>query len=223
MTKHIIANSNTGIIHQLKKHFESEDFYFIEKKQELNIDYLKEINPRYIFFPHWSYKIPEDIFNNFECVLFHMTDLPFGRGGSPLQNLIIRGISHTKISAIKVIKEFDAGPVYLKKELCLNGNAEEIYLRASVIMSGMIDEIIEKEPLPIEQIGEPEFFTRRKPYMSNINELEQLVQLFDHIRMLDAEGYPKAFLESENFRFEFSRASYKSDNSIIADVRIFKK
>ncbi len=26
----------------------------------------------------------------FECVCFHMTDVPYGRGGSPLQNLIIR-------------------------------------------------------------------------------------------------------------------------------------
>jgi len=41
--------------------------------------------------------------------------------------------------------------------------------------------------------------------------------------MLDAEGYPKAFFENENFRFEFSRASLKSNNTIIADVRISKK
>ena len=30
-----------------------------------------------------------------------MTDLPYGRGGSPLQNLIIRGFESTKISAIE--------------------------------------------------------------------------------------------------------------------------
>ncbi len=51
-------------------------------------------------------------FFNFNCVVFHMTDLPFGRGGSPLQNLISRGIYKTKISAIKVVKEIDAGPIY---------------------------------------------------------------------------------------------------------------
>ena len=41
--------------------------------------------------------------------------------------------------------------------------------------------------------------------------------------MLDAEGYPQAYLETDEFRFEFNRASLKADNSIIADVRIFKK
>ena len=46
-----------------------------------------------------------------------MTDLPYGRGGSPLQNLIARGFLETKISAILVEKQLDAGPVYLKMEL----------------------------------------------------------------------------------------------------------
>ena len=46
-----------------------------------------------------------------------MTDLPYGRGGSPLQNLIVRGHKHTMISAIKCVKELDAGPIYLKKPL----------------------------------------------------------------------------------------------------------
>jgi methionyl-tRNA formyltransferase len=41
--------------------------------------------------------------------------------------------------------------------------------------------------------------------------------------MLDAEGYPNAFLETEIFKLEFTRASLKADKSIIADVRIIKK
>ena len=49
-----------------------------------------------------------------------MTDLPYGRGGSPLQNLIVRGHKETKISAIKVVKELDAGPVLSSLELMLN-------------------------------------------------------------------------------------------------------
>lgn len=55
-----------------------------------------------------------------------MTDLPYGRGGSPLQNLIKRNIENTKISAIKVVKDLDAGDIYLKRDLNLNGTADEI-------------------------------------------------------------------------------------------------
>jgi len=55
-----------------------------------------------------------------------MTYMPYGRGGSPLQNLIVRGYRHTKLTALRMVEEFDAGPVYLKEDLCLEGNAEEI-------------------------------------------------------------------------------------------------
>ena len=69
----------------------NKHFILIDKKEELNLEKVRATNPRYIFFPHWSYIVPEEIYNNFECVIFHMTDVPFGRGGSPLQNLITRG------------------------------------------------------------------------------------------------------------------------------------
>ena len=48
-----------------------------------------------------------------------MTDVPFGRGGSPLQNLISRGIYETKISAFRCVAEMDAGPVYPKRPFSL--------------------------------------------------------------------------------------------------------
>ena len=78
---------------------------------------LKQIKkPLYIFFLHWSWKVPPQIINNYECVCFHMTDVPYGRGGSPLQNLIARNHRSTKLTALRMIKDFDAGPVYLKKD-----------------------------------------------------------------------------------------------------------
>src|SRR2546427_4886313 len=60
----------------------------LRAKQELAAEKLKQIRPDFVFFPHWSWPIPEEIHSQFECVIFHMTDLPYGRGGSPLQNLI---------------------------------------------------------------------------------------------------------------------------------------
>jgi len=122
-----------------------------------------------------------------------------------------------------VVKDLDAGPVYLKRNLSLYGNAEEIYLRAGDIIIEMIHEIIKSQLKPVEQIGTPVVFKRRTPAMSNMEELDDIEGIYDYIRMLDAEGYPKAFIENAKFRFEFSRASLKSDKSIIADVRIFKK
>lgn len=66
-------------------------------------------------------------------------------------------------------------------------------------------------------------FTRRKPEDSNIGEVSDINQIYDYIRMLDAEGYPHAFLETAGLKYEFTRVSKKADGSLVADVKISRK
>lgn len=197
-------------------------WYWCKDKDEFNFENLKKNRPKYIFIPHWSQIIPEEIFNNFECIVFHMTDLPYGRGGSPLQNLIVNGKTSTKISAIRVSKGIDTGPVFLKKELSLEGTAREIFERATDVIYEMIIEIIKKRPKPVEQAGDVVIFRRRHSSDGNLETLGQLNQVYDYIRMLDCDGYPPAFIETPHFKFEFSNACL-DDNEITAHVRITKK
>ena len=199
-----------------------DECYLIDNKENFNLNVLKEIKPTYVFLPHWSYIVPKDIYEAYECVIFHMTDLPFGRGGSPMQNLILRGIYETKVSALRCCEGLDTGPIYVKRDLSLYGSAEEIYLRAAKIIKKMILYIIRNTPIPVGQKGEPVHFKRRRPEESNMDCLMSLEKMYDYIRMLDAEGYPHAFLETKHFRLEFRRASLKQD-CIHADVRIIMK
>jgi methionyl-tRNA formyltransferase len=111
----------------------------------------------------------------------------------------------------------DAGPIYLKSPLSLEGTAQEIFVRASKIIEEMIVTIIQDQPEPYEQSGEVVVFKRRKKDDGNIADLKSLKQVHDYIRMLDAEGYPSAFLETDHFRFEFSNSSIKNDK-LVADV-----
>jgi methionyl-tRNA formyltransferase len=197
----------------------SGEWHFIGSFDELSMEKLGKINPRYIFFLHWSWKVPDDIIANYECVCFHMTDVPYGRGGSPLQNLLIRGHRHTKLTALRMTHDFDAGPVYLQEELCLSGGAEEIYLSATRLSAHMIKSIIDKNLEPVPQTGDVVIFPRRQPAESEIPDLPSLEALHDFIRMLDAAGYPKAFLNYGKYRLEFSRAALY-DGRIVADVTI---
>lgn len=115
----------------------------------------------YLFFPYWSWKIPKVLLERFECVGFHMTDLPYGRGGSPLQNLILRDHKDTMLSAFRITEELDAGPIYLKRPLSLDGSAQEIFDRASnIIYNDMIPFIILNNPIPIPQTGKVVLFKR---------------------------------------------------------------
>ena len=168
-------------------------------------------HPEFIFFLHWSDWVPSEMIENYNCVCFHMTDVPYGRGGSPLQNLIIRGHTRTQLTALKMVKEFDAGPVYIKKDLSLEGNAEEIYIRSSRLSAGIIKEIIEKNIEPVQQHGECVVFNRRKHSDSEIKDCDNLEDLYDHIRMLDAEGYPKAYIKHGKFKLELLQANYYHD------------
>lgn len=209
---------NIKIFNEIIKNYLGK-WYFIFSQENFKIEDIKIINPQYIFFLHWSWKVPEEIINNYECVCFHMTDVPYGRGGSPLQNLIIKGHQQTKLTALRMTEEFDAGPVYLKENLSLGGGAEEIYIRASYLAAKMIKQIIEEQPEPIPQSGKVQNFKRRKPEQSEISQLNSLLDLHDFIRMLDAENYPKAFLEYQGFRYEFNRSALYN-GKIVADVTI---
>ncbi len=192
---------------------------FICESNELTDELIEEVSPRYIFFLHWSWIVPAKLTDNYECVCFHMTDVPYGRGGSPLQNLIVRGHRTTKLTALRMSQKLDAGPVYLKEELSLEGNAEEIYVRASELSAEMIQRIVSEQIEPQHQAGDPVIFKRRGPSDSRIPGLANVNAVYDFIRMLDAESYPRAFLEYGGFRFEFSRAASYSDR-IVADVTI---
>ena len=151
-----------------------------------------------------------------------MTDLPYGRGGSPLQNLILNKKKDTVLSAFKMNEEIDAGPVYLKKPLSLNGCAEEIYNRADELSFEMISEIILNEPYPKPQKNNATYFKRRSPSQSLIPPNLELSEIYDFIRMLDAPTYPKAFLNHGNIRLELNCAKF-FDNLIEARVIIKKK
>ena len=212
---------NKDIVSNLSKTQKNINWILIDKREEFNLEYLRAIKTDVIFIPHWSYIIPNDIFENYECIVFHMTDLPFGRGGSPLQNLISRGIYSTKISALKVDKGIDTGDVYLKENLELDGAATDIFERANHIIQKMIISILQNKIKPVPQKGKVTIFKRRKPHQSNIIELETLQKVYDYIRMLDAESYPKAFIVLGNKKIELSDVNLK--NHIVRGKFLIRK
>lgn len=220
MHKYIIVtvkkwNLEQYIVSGFKK---NKNFILINDPKKLTLKKLDSIKPKYIFFPHWSFKVNDKIINRYSCVCFHETNVPYGRGGSPIQNLILRNHKKTFITALKMTNVLDGGPVYIKRSLDLHGKAEEIYYRAAKIVFKMIKEIIKRNPKPLKQKGKIVRFKRRKPKQSNIpKNLDNLNNLYDFIRMLDADSYPKAFIKHGKFNIKFNNAklSKKSINAMV--------
>ena len=221
-TEYIVAAKddwNREIFEKYSKKL-SGHWLFCSNPSELD-SLLKDTNPRYIFFPHWSWIVSEVILDNNECVCFHMTDLPFGRGGSPLQNLIVRGFQDTVLTALKMESGIDTGPVYYKSPLSLKGSAKEIYKRASDLSWKMIADFVSDNPDSVPQIGNVVEFKRRTPDQSLIPDGLSLNEIYNYIRMLDAPGYPNAFIKDNGHYLEFRDAELV-DNELSSKIT-FKK
>jgi methionyl-tRNA formyltransferase len=220
MKKYIIASSKEWFYNTEKSSdFSKYDFIFLSKKEELTIARISKINPRYIFFPHWNWVVPSEIHEKYECICFHTAPLPFGRGGSPIQNLIIRNFDSAPVCALKMTEVLDGGPLYKKLDVSLLGGGDEIFIRISKVIEKLIIEIIQNEPIPIEQVGTVTYFKRRTPDQSKLPEDASMVDIFNHIRMLDANEYPLGYIEYGNLKIEFKNAVLRL-NGIEANVFI---
>lgn len=174
-----------------------------------------DVNPDkriFLFFPHVSGKVEKSILDQFTCIGFHAGDLPKDRGGSPIQNKILKGEYLTKLSAFLMTTEIDAGPIYLQAELDLSeGNIEEMLHDVSKLSARMMFKIANNRILPSPQIGEPSFVRRLDQNDSWISSLDlNPTQLFDRIRMVDGLGYPNARITIDNYDLVFSNASLQN-------------
>ena len=183
----------------------------ISGKEELSVEFLKKLKPDFIFFVHWNWIVSNEICDKYNCILFHAGPLPYGRGGSPIQNLIIKGFKHTPLCALKMVKELDAGPIYLKKKLSLSGSLTSIFKRMNKIVNELIFVIINKNIKPKAQVGEPTYFKRLSIIDNEIKKNIKLNEIYDKIRMIDHEEYPNAFIVLDNIKLEFYESKFKNE------------
>lgn len=191
----------------------------VRERAALTPGALSDFSPDLVFFPHWSWVVPEDIWARWACVVLHAAPLPWGRGGSPIQNQIARGRTETEVCALQMTGELDAGPVYARSPLSLLGGGDEIFMRLNRVSLELIRTVVAERPTAAPQAGEALVFRRRRPRQSALPRGATLEQLFDHIRMLDAEGYPPAFLEADGLRLTFRRPALRRGR-IDADVTL---
>jgi methionyl-tRNA formyltransferase len=196
---------------------------FIEEPEGLSFNRLKDINPRWVFFTHWSWIVPKIICDSFTCVGFHAADLPKFKGGSPLQNQIMRGVKKTKVCAFVLTEKVDDGAIYLREDLSLDGPLWKIWEQISITESLLICKMLVDPPKPVKQEGEETVFKRLLTRDSELTLGDwtgpSLEKLYDRIRMVDHNLYPRIHYQIGDKRLEFSNAKL-INNSLTATVRI---
>ena len=76
-------------------------FKIIKEKFQFSENIVFEFDPDIILWYGWSWIVPDNILNSYDCICLHPSPLPKYRGGSPIQNQII---NNEKMSAVTIFK-----------------------------------------------------------------------------------------------------------------------
>ncbi|MAS82691.1 MAG: methionyl-tRNA formyltransferase [Legionellales bacterium] len=223
MSKYIVASTHSWHLNVSSPSvYDSLEFIQVANQNEFNALNLEELSPEFIFFVHWNWVVPEAIFSKYKCVVFHIAPLPYGRGGSPIQNLILNGYEEAPVNALKMTKVLDGGAIYGSKTISFEGTISEIFGRAANVVEELIQKIIVENPRPIEQKGVPVYFRRLSEKDNALTESDSLEKIYDKIRMVDGFNYPRAFIEFGKNKMEFTDAKIV-DGIVIANVSFKEK
>ena len=88
-------------------------------------------------------------------------------------------------------KKIDSGPIYLKRNISLLGNLDEIFDRISLKIIEMIKVLLKKKINPKKQKGKIFVFKRIKENQSEIKKNDNLNFIYDKVR-INSESYPHA-------------------------------
>lgn len=159
-----------------------------------------------ILFIGWSWIIPKETTEKFLCLGIHPSNLPFYRGGSPLQHQIMNGVEKSKVSLMTLSStKLDGGEVWLQEDLDLTGiNMTEVFRNIVISSNKMLNTFFTDYPkiLPTEQdLNCGSYFKRRTSSQSRITRDQfqnlSLKEMYDFIRCL-TDPYPNAYLEDDD-------------------------
>ncbi len=138
-------------------------------------------------------------------VVIHPSDLPKGRGWSPLAWQIIEGKNDIVFTAFEATEKADAGHVYMKKTLRLEGNElnEEIKHLQGLMVINMVSEIVSHIPKAQPQTGVATYYDKRTKEHSLLDVNKSIAEQFNLLRVVDNERYP-AYFEYRGRRYILS-------------------
>jgi methionyl-tRNA formyltransferase len=154
----------------------------------------------------YSQLVKPSFLDNSNFLVIHESDLPKGRGWSPLSWQILEGKSEISVCLFQANPNIDAGEIFLKSSLKLVGYEliKEIREKLINIYVIMLKEFFANRDSgtlhSMPQIGTPSFYPRRFPLHSQINLSLPLIEQFNLLRIVDNERYP-AFFEHLGHRY----------------------
>jgi methionyl-tRNA formyltransferase len=139
-------------------------------------------------------------------IVVHASDLPQGKGMSPLTWQILEGKNVIPICLFEAVEAIDAGQIYCKDSVQFVGN--ELLGELQAVLGAKIIEMCQRfvhaYPAIIQsgqlQTGPESRYRRRNPKDSRLDPAKTIAEQFNLLRVVDNERYP-AFFEWQGRRF----------------------
>jgi len=147
---------------------------------------------------------PEILAQAHRNLVVHASDLPAGRGWSPLTWQILEGRNDIPVCLFDAVEDVDAGPVVYREQLTFNGH--ELIDEMRQALGQLSVELCERflaevaPPAGEPQAGELSWYPRRRPADSALDPERSLAEQFDLLRVCDNEAYP-AFFDWRGHRY----------------------
>jgi methionyl-tRNA formyltransferase len=148
-----------------------------------------------IFFIGWSWIVPNEIIEKYECICLHPSPLPKYRGGSPIQHQILNGETKSAVSYFRMINKLDGGNILYQEEFSLEGNLKDITNRIIPLgIKGIFHILKDNVQEKIQDEEKATYFKRRTPAESELDITNlSAQQLYNKIRALQ-DPYPNAYI-----------------------------
>jgi methionyl-tRNA formyltransferase len=167
------------------------------KDIKIHYNFKKVKNYDYVFVLGYSKILPKIfIERNKLAMVIHESNLPIGKGFSPLQWQILKNKNIIKINLIKLESKVDSGDIILTDNLKLNGSElyDEIRKKQAGITFKLIDKFLsQKISIYKKQKGKETFFRKRSPVDSKIDIKQSLKKNFNLLRICNNEKWPAFF------------------------------
>lgn len=145
-------------------------------------------------------QIFRDLHLNDHNLVVHESDLPKGRGWSPLTWQILEGKNEIPVTLFEAVEEVDAGPIYDQEIITFVGDelVDELRKKQGKATIKLIKKFVNDYP-NVEgqpQEGEPTYYPRRTPEDSELDIRKTIEEQFNLLRVCDNEQYPAFFLKN---------------------------
>lgn len=173
-------------------------------KRGYNVNWLHDVNfieqGEVVFFLGCGQIVPSGILEkNKHNLVVHESDLPWGKGWSPLTWQILEGKNDIPIVLFEAAEKVDSGVIYLKETMHFTGTelVEELRATQADTTFKLCLEFIDNYPdiidKAVSQEGESSYYRRRTPEDSRLDPDKTIREQFDLLRVVDNKRYPAFF------------------------------